>query len=318
MVVPSSPPPHAPLRPPRHCNQAQVGVCIAGQLRGSLRSGTLMRSIAQWRQLGAGCVDFFLAAGLEGYSRNRNHKGCHGNTEAEANAALRMLQPKVWRIWNGQAVLTQSPFLHNQDAHNLTVWTGQCRKPADWTTNSVMCGAAEDGYTINDCRHPNCTHCDSTGSHMSYQWPQQRLHICLADLIGHEVRQTASYRFVVYHRPDFRVRPLPSFSRWPELFEQPPSTAHFCRVCKQPYLRCAIDYFILAPRAVLPVLQLLWAAYGECHSRKLLTALGLPGYTDRWPWYWAAEGTMYATFARNRVFAASMPNHTCELDRSCP
>jgi hypothetical protein len=237
------------------CEQPNVAVCIVGQLRGSLRSGHLNRSATLWKDLGVGCVDFFLAIGLEGRPTSLNKGTCPGNTLTDANQTIKMLQPQAWRFYRNTLLVSHDP--KRQSVHDLHAWRGPCRKPADWSAHSVMCGAASDGYHINDCRHPNCTHCDSTGSHITYQYPQQRLHTCLEDVLEHETSHHQWYKWVVFQRPDFIMSPLPPLVQWDALFLSLQPAAFFCNACPPPRKeRCAVDFFILAPKALLPLQKL--------------------------------------------------------------
>ena len=294
------------------CRQSQVAVCITGQLRGSSRSGTLARSAASWRQLGTNCVDIFLVLGMEGNEGSYSMPaGCRPNTVSSLQAVLQ-LQPKLWRIMNGTEVIS---IKHGADMQlPISTINSTCRKPADWNhLSSVMCGP---GHEITNCSHAMCTHCDWTASR-AFLPPQRRRHMCLADVIAQEAERDARYRFVVVHRPEFRLGPLPPLERWASLFGAA-NAAHFCNVHRPPHIAIN-DFFVLTTRPLMRVMQSLLGEYEECTSRQVNTKLGLPN-DWRWPYYFGPEAVMHSTFLRNRVATVKMPRWQCNMrsiDNTC-
>ena len=299
--VPSPPPqvapaPQAPVpSPPVQCQQAAVAICITGQLRGSLNTGNLERSVDTWRGAGAGCADFFLSLSFDGAQPTPNHGACPPGHPSDMQAVLQLVRPISWRFYNGTVAIAES---NGTSSHDIQA-PSSCKKPADWTDgSSVLCGERSE---ISDCTNPRCTHCQHGFPY--YIIPQTRTHACLQDIMDQEVRRASPYQYIVTHRPDFVLHPLPSYYLWSTVFTS--EHLYVCNACKELNVHCAVDYFFLMRRQMLPAFLTVLDTYLECQSRAFDVQLGLTN-TYTWPWYFASEGIMYAAMAKHRDVVADV------------
>ena len=275
----SLPPPSSPPAPPVVCQEAVVAVCMTGQLRGSLNTGNLERSIRTWHGVGAGCVDFFLSLSFDGNAANINHGACPPRHPRDVDQVLQIVKPISWRFYNGTNAIGSS----NDTLSTSIEPPRACRKPADYIEgSSILCGSGDS--EVADCRSSSCTHCEHGFPY--YIIPQTRTHACLIDIMNEEQRRASPYQYVVSHRPDYIMQSLPSFRLWPTLYTS--EHLYVCNAC-QPSRPCAVDFFFFMRRQMLPAFYTVLDTYLECQSRAFNVRLGLPN-TDNWPWYFGSEG----------------------------
>mmetsp|Transcript_13961 Transcript_13961/g.41924 ORF Transcript_13961/g.41924 Transcript_13961/m.41924 type:complete len:295 (+) Transcript_13961:223-1107(+) len=215
---------------------------------------------------------------------NVNHGACRASHPPDADAVLRLAEPKAWRFWNGTKAI-ESSRSDIADIHHQPT----CVRPRDWNASSVLCVRPE-----KDCRDATCTHCYDA----RYVIPQTRTHACLRDVAAEETRRGRPYRYVASFRPDYVMPPLPPFPLWPTFLGN--ERVYVCAAGDEDGSRFAKDYFFLLDRRLLPVFLTVLGTFQECQSRAANVRLGLPD-ADRWPWWFASEGIVYKAFAKHRV-----------------
>jgi hypothetical protein len=148
-----------------------------------------------------------------------------------------------------------------------------------------------------------------------------------------ELRRAKPYKYIVSHRPDYVVRPLPTYSQWHEALGK--EQIYVCNKCYAPPYKlghrpCAHDFFFAMRRSMLLTMMSVLHTYTHCQSRAFNTMLGLDWSRTTseaaFPWYWNSAGIMYVAIVRHGVTLGNFPfksglptgsHGNCAVDREC-
>ena len=325
------------------CSSPQIAVCISGQLRNAVASRVMERMHRKWEDIGAGCVDIYLFAAVDGIDHTHFAYSGHGCTmERSHEQALRLLKPVAWKLWDGANVLASDTLLPstNESSPGLTRFDvtkrssaaeEQCRRPADFGADSVLCGRNMSTF---DCGKEHCTHCHYPSLFVT---PIYRHKLCMNEVMQHERARGHRYSYFAFQRPDVSFGgTLPPFANWSSLFPPPtpsatsagaalfaddasrdaPMSALFCSAWSgcQRQAGCVSDSMAIMPRRVLSLMHpAMLNAFATCQSRRANVRAGTSGNR-----FFVPEEAMYAAFASSGVqLIHSKEIGRCWLDRRC-